>query len=513
MVATVVALVALVAPATAQAERHPILFIHGNSGTGAQFESQALRFTSNGYPASWIDELDYNSPAGSANRIGPMIDAKIAELKKRTGADKIDLIGHSQGTIISFNYLIDPARGADRRAQIAHYVNVDGQTLNPGVPTLALWAGIPNGQSEDAPSDHMEGAENVTIPHQAHVQVCTSWEGFKAMFTFLTGAPPAHNITPQTGTIEISGRALTFPTNTGLAGATIEIWPLAADGRRATLVPQARASVTDGAEGGGAWGPVAVTAGVRYEFALIRDGQPTRHTYREPFVRSDDTVRLLSADALQPVVGGREGSASTAVIRYKELWGDKPEEHDSLKVEGLELCTPELCPTSRNINGYYAYDDNRNGVSDMHRIPGPGTLPFITAADVYVPATNPPSSTVTWSLRSRGKEPARKLTVPAWDSATDLTIVQWNDFEPDEIEPAAAPAAPRRRCSRTVTVRLRHRLRSGRVLVPGTRSRVIRRGARSVRLRITRKGRLTVTVRGVTRSGRKIVERHRVRGC
>ena len=80
----------------------PILFVHGNSGTGAQFQSQALRLTSNGYPASWIDEVDYNSRRGSANAAGrgPMIDAKIAELKKRTGAAQVDLIGHSQGTMV-----------------------------------------------------------------------------------------------------------------------------------------------------------------------------------------------------------------------------------------------------------------------------------------------------------------------------------------------------------------------------------------------------------------------------
>src|ERR1700704_889515 len=41
--------------------RHnPILFVHGIEGTGAQFESQAMRFDSNGYPANWIDEVDYN---------------------------------------------------------------------------------------------------------------------------------------------------------------------------------------------------------------------------------------------------------------------------------------------------------------------------------------------------------------------------------------------------------------------------------------------------------------------
>jgi len=36
---------------------NPILFVHGIEGSGAQFESQAMRFESNRYPTSWVDEV------------------------------------------------------------------------------------------------------------------------------------------------------------------------------------------------------------------------------------------------------------------------------------------------------------------------------------------------------------------------------------------------------------------------------------------------------------------------
>src|SRR4051812_35182857 len=66
-------------------KRHPILFVHGIEGTGAQFESQALRFTSNGYKHGWIDEVDYDSTraTGDQSEVDAQIDAKIAELKRR----------------------------------------------------------------------------------------------------------------------------------------------------------------------------------------------------------------------------------------------------------------------------------------------------------------------------------------------------------------------------------------------------------------------------------------------
>src|SRR5213078_413141 len=114
---------------------------------------------------------------------------------------------HSLGTIVSYNYLTDPSKGAARRAEVAHYVNVDGQTSNPGVPTLALWAG--RGQ----PGRSMDGATNVTIPDQTHVQTCTSAQSFVEYFKFLTGKAPAHDIVYEAGAIQLAGRVLNFPQN------------------------------------------------------------------------------------------------------------------------------------------------------------------------------------------------------------------------------------------------------------------------------------------------------------
>ncbi len=102
----------------------PIIFVHGGSGSGAQFESQAMRFESNGYPASHIAVLEYDSSA-----IGTILpdvlarlDALIAETLANTGATQVDLMGHSLGTFVSQTYLSTPARAA----KVAHYVNMDG---------------------------------------------------------------------------------------------------------------------------------------------------------------------------------------------------------------------------------------------------------------------------------------------------------------------------------------------------------------------------------------------------
>ena len=511
------------ADAQAAPQRHPILFVHGFEGTGAQFESQALRFTSNGYPADWIDEVDYDSSAaaGSSQAVEAQIDARIAELKRRTGATQVDLVGHSLGTTVDERYLTDPARGAERRASVAHYVNVDGQTENPGVPTLAIWGGIPINTGSDAPSKHMDGATNVTIPNQVHVQVCTSVETFRAMYRFLTGEAPAHGIVAQRGALELSGRAVSFPDNSGLDGATIEIWPLDGTGHRATGAPTATVLVRGGGEGGGAWGPATVQAGQRYEFNLIRPGSASGlHIYREPFVRSDHVVRLLASDAVQTLGGGRPGSASTINLRYKEFWGDKSGESDQVSVDGTDLCSAAVCPTDRNVIGLGGYDVNRDGRSEPGQPDGAfSNVPFLSSTDIFVAADPAARGTATWTLRSRGGGPVRTLPVATWDSTTIGTLIQWDDFEAADVEPATTPGSggrrsPKaRRCRRTVTVRLRHRLRSIRVFGRGVVDRRVRPAHTRLRVRLRSGRRVTVVVSGRTAKGRRVVERHRYRVC
>src|SRR5687767_5785450 len=162
----------------------PILFVHGIEGSGAQFESQKMRFMSNGYEPGCFDEVDYNSTRAVADKseVHQQIDDAIAGLRSATGSSQVDVAAHSLGTTVMHDYLTDEADGAARRANVSHYINIDGQSENPGVPTLAVWAG------RGTPDRHMDGAENVTIPNQTHVQACTSAESFVEYYKFLTGS-------------------------------------------------------------------------------------------------------------------------------------------------------------------------------------------------------------------------------------------------------------------------------------------------------------------------------------
>jgi hypothetical protein len=423
------ALLLFAAPAADAAtsfKQNPILFVHGIEGSGAQFESQKMRFMSNGYPEQWIDEVDYNSTraVGDKSEVDQQIDAAIAALEQRTGKSQVDVVAHSLGTSVMYDYLTNGAMAAQRRANVGHYINVDGQSQNPGVPTLAVWAG------RGTPGRNMAGAKNVTIPNQTHVQTCTSAQSFVQYYKFLTGHKPTRDIVPQTGAIQIAGKALNFPENSGASGATVQIWPVNDSGQRTSNSPLASLAITDSSTGGGAWGPVTVQAGTRYEFALVTPGLPTLHIYYEPFVRSDFTLRLLQSVGIEHYVGDRPGSMAGVQIRYKELWGDQGAESDQLLINGLNVCTSVLCPISKQVNAFFAFDRNRDGQTDLSS-PDPvlSGLPFITGADVYMRASSPPDGTVSFQLISRGTGPTRTLNVPNWDSLTDGFTIQWNDFE------------------------------------------------------------------------------------
>ncbi len=426
------ALSAAAAPAAGAStfERRPVLFVHGFESAGSNWASQEMRFESNGYPHEWIEAIDYNSSAAAANQteVEKQIEEAIAKLQQRTGKSQVDVIGHSEGTSVMYHYLQESPKAAEHRATVARYVNVDGQEKNPGVPTLALWAGRCPDATCSKPERHMEGAENVTIPDSTHVQTATSAESFQQMYKFFRNTLPSHDIVAQKGKIVLAGKALEFPQNTGEAGDTVEVWPLTAQGQHSSSTPLATFALTDPSTGGGAWGPVIAKANTRYEFVLAKPGGKAIHTYMEPFVRSDYAVRILASVPLEQDTGKFPGSSGAVTIRYEEFWGDEPGQNDELLVNGLNVCTAALCPWSKEVNAYFAFNWEGKQESTLNEEPALSKLPFIQAAQVYVPGANPPNATVTYQLKSRRGGPLRTLQIPNWEGSNQTQIF-WNDFE------------------------------------------------------------------------------------
>jgi hypothetical protein len=428
--ACVLVLTSAAAAAASTYERRPVLFVHGVESAGSNFASQEMRFESNGYPHGWVEALDYNSLGAAAENyngeVEEQIEKAIEGLKQRSGKSQVVVVGHSEGTKVMYHYLAESAKAAEHRESVAAYVNLDGQESNPGVRTLAVWAerSGPTGPE----GRHMEGAENVTMPDMTHVQSATSAQTFIQIFKFFRNKLPKHDIVAQRK-IQLAGKALEFPQNTGLAGDTVEVWPVNSNGERTSKTPISTSLLTDASESGGAFGPVTGKSGQRYEFALVKPDAKTLHVYFEPFARSDYDIRLLGSVPIEGETGKFPGGSGAVMIRYEEYWGNEPGQNDELLVNGLNLCTPTLCPWEKKVNAYFAFNWEGKEESTLNEEPALSKLPFIQAAQVFIPAHEPPNATVSYQLKSRLGGGLRTLNVPNWEGTTNQVQIFWNDFE------------------------------------------------------------------------------------
>jgi hypothetical protein len=437
-------LVATVLPACAPGESRapanikPIVFVHGFAGSASQFESQAMRFESNGYPAGYISAFEYDSAGGLSPQFPPPsildgVDQVVDAALKNTGADKVDLVGHSLGTRVSQAYL---RSSPERAAKIAHYVNIDGQTstdLPGGVPTLALWAG--KRPPEFIAAGEVTGGTNVNLPDVTHVECATCPEAFVEMFKFFTGQKPATDkiLTEPSGNIDLGGRAVIFPQNTGVQdpGSILQIWEVDGEtGARTGSQPQATYPIG----GTGDWGPFKGKTGVNYEFTLVRE-QLTVHFYFEPFMRSDYLIRLnneVPGKGLGSHMDMSDRHSDILITRNKEFWGDQGANNDVLAINGSNVVTPGVCPLNHLVIAIFVFDSGADGKSDLTQaVQYYFTVIsfFLSGVDLYMPAADPPTGTISLVLTPRGGGGRTQvLNVPNWPSTKDRMTIQFNDF-------------------------------------------------------------------------------------
>ena len=447
------------APQAARADLLPIVFVHGNSGSAAQFQSQFQRFASNGYPQQLLFAYDWDtSVAGPAYDAAGVagLDPFIDDVLARTGASQVLLVAHSRGTGISQAYLSTPARAAE----VAKYVNLDGRSaaaLPGGVPTLAIW-----GEWQSPPTPRrgavgsIVGATNLYNPDLGHTEAVSAERTFRAVFSFFTGEQPRTTdvIAEPPGQVTVAGRAVLFPQNQGFAGTRLELWRIDPDtGRRVSDEPVAAFPI----DSTGAFGPVKVNGRHTYEFALHRPDGSVHHFYSSPFVRDDHFLRLnsgLPGEGLERFTATSPDHTNVALIRAREIWGDQGADSDSITVDALgdavpplEVITPATAPRSspfpsvpgravgevnalfltdvgtRTATGYTAPDQTTDlAKGDLFPF---NTLTFLNAADVYLPASE--GGTVRITVDPRGGGATEVLNVPAFRSTTDRVSVVLRD--------------------------------------------------------------------------------------
>jgi pimeloyl-ACP methyl ester carboxylesterase len=449
-VAALVALGSLAPTARADEPVLPVVFVHGFSGSAQQYETQALRWASNGYPKP-VTGIDRLFVGFQLAHLDAFIDAILAE----TGDPKVYVVGHSAGTAVMTSYLnSSPARAA----RVAKYIGIDGATNAtcpggvdasgaPNVPCMGIWA--------RGPTTRMVGPDhNVYLSEQGHTQSVTSPESFAAQYEFFTGSLPTTTlILPERpDEVEIAGRALNFPNNTGMDGATLALWEVSPlTGERARSSPEEVETV----DATGDFGPWPVDGNKRYEIHVARlapDGTTRhQHFYTEPWIRSDYLVRLNISpigSALSEAIRANSGPATGASIsRQKEWWGNN--DVDAANVDVLDVSTsvprhrtgfggrliclllgdyfPSICAIERigNIStpgtapyaastiAMISFDVGADGVSDTSTLVNLG--PFLSGIDAYMPAPDAqPNGVVSFHLDARREPRDQWIMTPNW---------------------------------------------------------------------------------------------------
>jgi pimeloyl-ACP methyl ester carboxylesterase len=389
----------------------PIVFVHGFAGSAQQYESQAMRFVANGYPQERIIAYDHDGAGLDTEAYVAGVAEVVDDALASFDVDQVYLVGHSRGTGVSTTYLSDPAQAA----KVAKYVAIDGQPCPDTVPCVA--------PTQEA------------FPGQSHVEVATSKESFAMQYEFLVDeAPEVVDIVPQSDPVEIEGRAVNFPANTGRE-ATLSIWEIdAATGARTGDEPHATYELGPD----GAFGPLEITAGAHYEYALTSDASPvTHHLYLQPYLRSSHLVRLLSSPPDGPTRANSnvgDDHASLIAIRMRE-WYAEGEDRDVLdiSVDGGEPVDAITDFVGNGAIGLHIHDDAATpGETTLEPLPYFSEQPFQSGIDVFMPASADGSSTITVTNLPRGDtDRPQVLNVPAWPSSEHATSVVFTDWAVD----------------------------------------------------------------------------------
>ena len=342
--------------AQSAAEIPPILFVHGNGEQAPLWMTTLWRMESNGVPRERMFAINFTDPLARADDTKPEpnksstedqrreLGDAIKELKRRTGAPRVALVGNSRGGYPIRSYIKNgggadvsqavlcgvpnhgvfdwddnPGSEFNGRGPFLRGLNEGESEVTPGTAFLTLRSdnmdkyaqpdgrilgkpGTPTGVGFDGPA--LKGATNLVIGAVDHRETAYSPRAFREIYKFITGREPDRVAIAPEAEVKLSGLVTGTPggiqTNRPVAGAAVEIYRVSPDtGER--LGGAIHTSQT-GADG--RWGTAKVDPSWYLEMVLTAAGSVTTHFYRSPFPRSCDIVHLRAARPLGPADAG-----------------------------------------------------------------------------------------------------------------------------------------------------------------------------------------------------------------
>jgi Lipase C-terminal domain/Palmitoyl protein thioesterase len=348
----------------------PILFVHGNGDYDALWMTTLWRMESNGIARDRMMAINFTNPTArvddtveQANRSSTEdqrreLAAAIAELKRRTGAARVALVGNSRGGNSIRNviknggaadishavlcgtpnhgvFALDDLLGSEFNGRGAFLRGLNGgdSEVTPGTAFLTLRSdgmdkyaqpdgrfmgkpGVPTNVTFEGPE--LKGATNLVLGTIDHRETAYHPRAFREIYKFIAGHEPARiAITPER-TVHLSGLVTGavdgVPTNRPVAGAVVEVNHVDRESGERRGVMHRSTTGTDGR-----WGSAAVDATSPLEIVLTSPDAPTTHFYRSPFARSSDVVHLRAARPFIPA--DKDAGAVVIMSRPRGYFG------------------------------------------------------------------------------------------------------------------------------------------------------------------------------------------------
>jgi hypothetical protein len=320
------------------------------------------RMESNGIPRERMAAINFTDPSARTDDTKPEpnksstedqrreLGDAIKELKRRTGAARVALVGNSRGGYPIRSYIKNggggdvshavlcgvPNHGVfdwddnlgsefNGRGAFLRGLNEGESEVTPGTSFLTLRSdnldkyaqpdgrilgkpGTPTGISFEGPA--LKGATNLVLGAVDHRETAYSPRAFREIYKFIAGREPDRIAIVPEAEVKLSGLVTATPggvaTNRPVAGASVEVYRVSPDtGERIGGVIQTSQTAADGR-----WGPAKVDPSWYLEMVLTSAGSTTTHLYRSPFPRSSDIVHLRAARPL----GTADAGAGAVVL-------------------------------------------------------------------------------------------------------------------------------------------------------------------------------------------------------
>ena len=387
--------------------KDPIIFVHGFLASGDTYEKQVKRFTSNGYSQADLYAFDWNS-LGDRSVINRNLNALVDTVLSRTGKTKVHLVGHSAGTGVVQDY----ARAYGSKVKSLTLLAGFPPTRQDSIPILNIYSTFDFIASNGR--DVIDGI-NIKQTDKDHYEVATCKETFEAMYKFFNSGTTPTNLeyTEETDVI-LSGRAGFFGENIFKANTNVEVYEVeAATGFRKNTSPNFQFKTN----AQGYWGPFRANKNAYYEFVVYDDAADSRkvHYYREPFKRSDKLVYLRTFPTGFSIAGlflaALPKDDAQSVTAFFGASQAAVADRDVLTLDGNILSTNTFCSKENTTIALFAYDDNKNKVTNMTTIGAFNAFPFLKGADIYFPTNSKQSITMSFN--------GRVLKATNWKSKTE----------------------------------------------------------------------------------------------